>query len=109
MTTVEDYKKGVCQCRSCNRTFHQSEIVRIQTEHNGLERTCPHCGSNTYGVVDYPVSEEKLIYNSNFPSELKIHMDQVTEEILVRDRNLLKGQRAWERLYPEFKELKSNI
>ena len=98
---TEEYKKGVCQCRSCKRTFHQSEVVRIQTEHNGLERTCPHCGSNTYGLVEYPVIEEKLIYKSNFPSELKLHMDQVTDEILRVDSKRLKGQRAWERLTKE--------
>lgn len=62
---LTDYQKGVCQCRSCSSTFHQSEVVRIQTEHNGLERTCPHCGSNTYGVIDYPVSEYQLIFKNN--------------------------------------------
>lgn len=62
--TTTDYQKGVCQCRTCNGTFHQSEVVRIQSKHNGLEGRCPKCGSNTYGVVDYPVSEEELIYKN---------------------------------------------
>lgn len=109
MTTVEDYKKGACLCRSCKNVFQNNEIEHKYIERNGqlvYEAICPCCGSSDFGLIDYPVGEEKLIYSSNFPSELKIHMDQITEEILVMDRNLLKGQRAWERLYPEFKELK---
>ena len=85
MTTITDYKEGVCQCRSCSSTFHQSEVVRIQTEHNGLKRTCPNCGSNTYGLVDYPVSEEELIYKNgkffdNNGKIMKKKLDQLVME-----------------------------
>ena len=65
----EEYKKGVLQCRSsCKRTFHQSELTRIQTEQLGqqvIQSVCPYCGSSTYGLVDYPVSEYELIFKNN--------------------------------------------
>lgn len=51
-----EYKKGVCQCNKCFHVFHQSEVNRIQTEHNGhnvIEAVCPECGSNTYGLLDF--------------------------------------------------------
>lgn len=60
-------KKEVLQCRdkSCRRTFNQSELVK--TEQSGIKRrgTCPHCGSSTYGLMDYPVDEEILIYGDS--------------------------------------------
>jgi hypothetical protein len=94
---TDEYKKGVLQCRSCKKVFLYKDLARIQTEHLGLEieeATCPHCKSRTYGVIDYPVSEEELIYkngrfHANYNRELKIHMDQVTEEILEKDRKRL--------------------
>jgi hypothetical protein len=76
--------------------FHQKDVKTIQVERCGLiinERVCPHCGCNTYGLVEYPVSEEKLIYKSNFPSELKLHMDLLVDQILKED-NLEAEQMA---------------
>lgn len=70
VTINEDYKKGVCQCRSCNNVFHQSEIKHKYIEQLGqlsYNRTCPYCGNTHFGLIDYPVSEYELIYkNSKF-------------------------------------------
>jgi hypothetical protein len=89
-------KKGDLQCRSksCKKVFHHSDLKIIKTERFGFmidEKVCPFCGSNTYGLIDYPISEEELIYKtgkffSNHNRELKIHMDQVTERILEQDK-----------------------
>lgn len=59
------YYKEVLQCRGCDNVFHQSDVDRIPTEHLGQiiqEGACPSCGSNSYGLVDYPVDERELTY-----------------------------------------------
>ena len=112
---INDYKKGACLCQKCKKVFHQNEI-----EHNTykeelgqqqvidrIDNVCPYCGSTNFGLIDYPVSEEELIFKNgkfypNHNRKLKLHMDQVTEEILERDRRLLKGQKAWKKFYQEF-------
>lgn len=63
----EDYKRGMCQCRSCNKVFHESERIRNEKECFGLHSVsteCPYCNSGDYGLMDYPIDEEKLIYKS---------------------------------------------
>lgn len=88
-----NYKKEVLQCRSCKGTFHQSDVKTVQTERYGLkinEKVCPHCGSRTYGVIDYPVTEEELIYKdgkffANHNRQLKTHMDRITDQIIEKD------------------------
>lgn len=65
---TEDYKRGMCQCRSCNQVFHESERVRKEIEHLGLHRVsveCPHCNGNNFGLLDYPIEFEKeIVYKS---------------------------------------------
>lgn len=88
MAFNQDYNKEVFQCRSCKQNFHRSDVAVIQTERYGLEineKACPHCGSRTYGLVDYPVDEIDLIYKSNKPSELKKHLDEIVEQIFKED------------------------
>jgi len=68
VTTVEDYKKGACLCRSCKNVFQNNEIEHKYIERNGqlvYEAICPCCGSTYFGLIDYPVSEEELIYKNN--------------------------------------------
>lgn len=65
MTINDTVKKGDSQCRSCKRVFNHSDLKIVQVKHYGLEKeekVCPYCGSYTYGMIDYPVSEEELIY-----------------------------------------------
>lgn len=67
VTINEDYKKGVCECRSCKNVFHQSEIEHTYIEQSGqlsYNRVCPYCGSTYFGLIDYPVSEYELIYKN---------------------------------------------
>lgn len=69
MTNNVDYKKGVCQCRKCGSVFHQKDVKTIQVERYGLQREdkVSPCCESTYGYLDYPVTEEELIYkNSKF-------------------------------------------
>lgn len=52
------YEKGVCQCRSCNHIFHQSEVKRVHRECLGqtvIEAVCPNpnCGSNKWGLMKF--------------------------------------------------------
>jgi hypothetical protein len=61
-------EKEMCQCRNknCNHVFHQSELKTVYRDHYGIstpERVCPKCGG-TYGLINYPVKEEHLIYKS---------------------------------------------
>ena len=107
-----EFKKEVLQCRYCNSTFHQSDVGKIQTERLGQqveEIICPICGSHTYGVIDYPVTEEELLYKNgkfypNYNRELKLHMDQVMEEILEKDRRKLIAIRKAEKINKRYLE-----
>lgn len=54
---TEERKKEMCQCRSCNKVFHQDEIKRglkelleIQIDN---ELQCPYCGSRKFGLIEY--------------------------------------------------------
>ena len=99
MTNTADYKKGVMQCRTCHNTFHQSDVKLVKTEHYGLEKEengCPYCGSVGFGALEYIVTEEELIYKTgkfyaNHNRELRLHMDQVENEILIEDSLLNKS------------------
>ena len=96
MNITEEYKKEVCQCRNpkCRKVFHQTEIKHIHIERFGQQATdavCPYCDSTYFGLIDYPVTEEELLYKNgkfypNHNRELKLHMDQVVDEILEKDR-----------------------
>ena len=60
-------EKGVCICRNslCNKKFHESEIKKEDKEILGVhtyELQCPYCNSTSFGLVNYPVPEEKIIY-----------------------------------------------
>lgn len=90
-------KRGDSQCRSCNNVFSHSDLIIKETERFGFlkeEKVCPHCGSNTYGLIDYPAKEEELIYNSKFNRnadlELGELLDKITEEIIERDMQQYK-------------------
>lgn len=80
-------KKGVLQCRSCNKVFNHKDLKVKQVERYGIllkENICPYCGSNTYGLIDYPVSEEELIYKSgkfylHSGKDLKYRIDRAVE------------------------------
>ena len=57
---TEKEQKGVCQCRSCNGFFNQSEIKRVNREHLGqtvITTTCPYCGSSTFGLVNSKINQ----------------------------------------------------
>jgi len=109
---TEKFKKDVLQCRSCNSIFHQSDVGKKQTERLGQkveENICPICGSNRYGLIDYPVTEEELLYkngkfHANYNRELKIHMDQVTEEILEEDKRKLLAVKKAEKINERYLE-----
>lgn len=85
MTSNDTSKRGDSQCRSCKEIFNHSDLKIVQVKHYGLdkeEKVCPYCGSHTYGMIDYPVSEEELIYkNGKFylhsGKDLKSRLDKV--------------------------------
>lgn len=92
MTTLEDQKEEVCQCRNpkCRKVFNQSEIKHIHIERFGqqiTEAVCPHCKSNIYkfGLIDYPISEYELIFkNGDF---YRLYRDQIKQ---MKIDNLLR-------------------
>jgi hypothetical protein len=59
------FKKEVCQCRKCNKVFHQSEIRRVH-KGLGIELQCPDpsCGSTEFGLMNYPIDECDMIYKT---------------------------------------------
>lgn len=113
MKLTAEYKKGACQCRNrkCNHVFQQSEAEYKLTERfeqQVSDSVCPKCGS-TYGSIDYPITEEELLYkngkfHANYNRELKLHMDQVTEGILERDRRKLVAIRKAEKINKRYIE-----
>lgn len=111
MTTVENMK-GVYQCRSCKQTFHQKDVERVDNEQLGIHRNdtqCPYCGSNNFGLIDYQTTEEELIYKNgkfygNHNRELRLHMDQVTEEIINKDMKLYNEKKKAERINKKYLE-----
>ena len=85
-------KKGDLQCRSCKKTFNHEDLIVKKTERFGLileEKVCPHCGSRTYGYIDYPVNEEDLLYKDfihrNCDRKLTKILDEITNEIMEED------------------------
>lgn len=67
MTTIvsEEFKKGACLCKKCLKVFHNSEIDHTYIEVSGRQvytAICPYCGSTSFGLINYPIDEEKLIY-----------------------------------------------
>jgi Icc-related predicted phosphoesterase len=66
VTENHTVKKGDLQCRakSCKRVFHNSDLKIVKTERFGEYKVCPYCGSNTYGLIDYPISVEEQIYKN---------------------------------------------
>lgn len=97
MTNKEDFKKEVHQCRSCKQVFRASERKEVQVERYGLvitEKVCPHCGSHTYGLVEYPVDEFDLLYKSNVhrnqDKKLRNTLDKMVDEIFDEDNKGLK-------------------
>lgn len=65
IVVTENYKKGVCQCRSCHNVFEQSQ--RVHREHLGQtipDATCPYCGSTNWGLINPIVDEEINTYKS---------------------------------------------
>ena len=66
MTEWNEVRKGDLQCRatSCKRVFHHSDLKIVKTERFGEFKTCPFCGGHTYGLIDYPIPEEELIYKT---------------------------------------------
>ena len=58
-----EYEKGVCQCRSCNKMFFKTDIIH-NVVRGRIECQCPHCNSNKFGLVNYPIDEFELIYKS---------------------------------------------
>lgn len=92
--TKNEYRKGVCQCRKCHETFHQSDVKKVKTERLGLEieeNVCPYCGSNAYGLVEYPVKEEDLLYKNyyhrNTNKNLRRKLNVITNQIIAEDIN----------------------
>jgi hypothetical protein len=72
-------KKGDSQCRSCKKVFNHSDLILKQTERFGItinEKVCPHCFKNTYGLIEYPVKEEELIYKGNYIFDKKTEKEQ---------------------------------
>jgi hypothetical protein len=68
INTEYNKEKEMCQCRNrkCNYVFNQSQAASVPVDHLGIiiyDKVCPKCGS-TYGLINYPVSEEHLIYKS---------------------------------------------
>jgi hypothetical protein len=66
---TEQEKKEVCQCRTCNTVFKQSEVKRVDREHLGQtikEAVCPNpkCGSANWGLINPLVDEEINTYKS---------------------------------------------
>lgn len=48
--------KGLCVCRKCGNTFHQSKIKKIHKEVLGIdsiELVCPRCESFNFGLINY--------------------------------------------------------
>ena len=75
MTINDTTKRGDSQCRSCKEIFNHSDLKIVQVKHYGLdkeEKVCPYCGSHTYGMIDYPVSEEELIYVRSYRNSIHI-------------------------------------
>lgn len=61
------YEKGVCICRNpeCRKIFHEREIIRAEKEFLNVhtyELQCPYCKRTTFGLINYPIVEEKIIY-----------------------------------------------
>lgn len=57
-------KKQMVQCRSCNKVYNQSNLIKIHSKVYDIDitdRACPECGG-ICGLVDYPYSEKFLIY-----------------------------------------------
>jgi hypothetical protein len=92
VTENNNYNKEVHRCSSCKKTFKVSERKEKQVELYGLERTekvCPHCLSRSYGLVDYPITEEELLYKNfihrNCDKKLSEVLDKLTDEIIAED------------------------
>lgn len=48
-------EKEMCQCRKCNKVFHQSEAATLHSEVSGQmieNKGCPVCKGN-YGLMEY--------------------------------------------------------
>lgn len=86
MTNItEEIKKGACFCKSCKNVFQQNELEHKYTERFGqqvLDSICPYCGSNTYGAVDYPITEEELLFNSKFYRDNSTNIELYIEKKL---------------------------
>jgi hypothetical protein len=87
-----NYNKEVHRCSSCKKTFKASERKEKQVELYGLDKTekvCPHCGSISYGLVNYPITEEELLYKNfihrNCDKKLNEALDKLTDEIIAED------------------------
>lgn len=100
MTDNEYNKKEVLQCRSCHSTFHQSDVKEVKTERCGLiinEKICPYCGSRTYGLIYYQVSEFDLLYKNfyhrNTDKKLRKALDKIVEDILEEDKVKVRKKR----------------
>lgn len=62
----DDIKKGACLCHKCNNVFQQKEHTYIERLGQlAYESVCPFCGSTYFGLIDYPVDEEELIYKND--------------------------------------------
>jgi hypothetical protein len=92
VTEKNNYNKEVHRCSSCKKTFKASERKEKHVELYGLERTekvCPHCESRSYGLVDYPITEEDLLYKDlihrNCDKKLTNMLDNFTDEIIEED------------------------
>lgn len=60
-------KKEMCQCRKCGRVFNQNEVKHVHKKQLGQNITygvCPECGSIEWGLINYPIQEEDLIYKT---------------------------------------------
>lgn len=108
MTNKKEYKKGVLQCRSCHKTFHQSDVKKVKTERLGLEieeGTCPYCGSHTYGLVAYPVDEFDLLFKNgihkNTDKKLRHDLNVMTNQIIAEDVNKYKVQMTIKKINKE--------
>lgn len=86
MDYTDEMKKGACQCRSCKNVFQENETEHKYIQRNGqlvYESVCPYCGGNTYGVIDYPVSEVELLFSSKFYRDSEGNIEQIIEMELM--------------------------